>query len=75
MVGTIKIVWCGELGEEYADCDFKAVGKTEDEIIDRIIEHTKKEHGITIEKGSYTERILRRLVHILTHTGLLTRYK
>jgi len=68
MVGKKRVIWCGELGEEYAHCDFEAVGETEDQLIDQIIEHTKTEHGITIEKGSYVEHILRRLIHVLLMT-------
>ena len=40
-------------------------GETEDELIDQIIEHTKTEHGITIEKGTYVLHILKKLIHLL----------
>lgn len=65
MVGKKRVIWCGELGEEYTKCDFEAMGETEDELIDQIIEHTKTEHGITIEKGTYVLHILKKLIHLL----------
>jgi len=63
--GKKRVLWSGELGEEYAECNFEAVGETEEELIDQILEHTKTEHGITIEKGSYTYHIIQRLIHLL----------
>ena len=63
MVGTKKVVKCSEIGL-VEDCIFEAVGETEEEMLFEIIEHSK-EHGITIEKGSPTERVLKRFIHVL----------
>jgi len=57
------VVKCSEIGL-VEDCIFEAVGETEDEMLFEIVEHSK-EHGIKIEKGSPTERVLKRFIHVL----------
>ena len=40
----MKSVSCRDVGK---DCDFRAVGNTDQEVLGKIIEHAKSEHGLT----------------------------
>ena len=59
-----KVISCSEIGL-IEDCDFRFIGDTVDEVVNKIIEHAKKEHNTAITPESELGRIIRSFVRHL----------
>jgi predicted small metal-binding protein len=54
-----KVISCRDVG---MDCDFKASGQTEEEVLKKCAEHAQKEHGMKEIPKELVEKV-RKAIH------------
>ena len=59
-----RVISCTDIGI-LGDCDFRAIGDSEDEVFRILVEHLKEKHNTIIPLGSHLDSIIRRFIRVL----------
>jgi len=59
-----RVVSCTEIGI-LGDCDFRAIGDSDDEVFMKLVNHLKEKHDTVIPPGSHLDSIIRRFIHVI----------
>ncbi len=62
-----RAVSCRDVGlnKSCSDCEFVAIGNSDDEVMNLMVKHLQDHHNTTIAPGSHLDNVIRRYVRLL----------